>query len=78
MTVARTLGRLGNRSILDILIIKQQRAPYSDYSLNLSISYKSGMGMSVLSPFFLIEANLLPRFDTTTQYYLELDGPEVA
>lgn len=74
MTVARTFGKLGKRAIFDFLFIRKSKGFYSDYCLTLSVSNKTGMGVSILLPFFLAEISLLPRLVCTTQYYQDFDG----
>lgn len=67
--VTKSIGKIGDRILVDFLVLKQKPGPFKDYSLNMSISYRYGLGVSILLPFLLAELSLLPRYEDSNEYY---------
>lgn len=75
--VAKSIGKIGDRVLVDLLVLKQKRGPLKDYSLNMSISYRHGLGASILLPFLLAELSFLPKYEESAEYYQGNDTVEI-
>ena len=63
--LAKNLGKVAKRALVEVLYMKNDRALVSNYSLSFSVDSHYGLGISVLCPYFLFELNFLPLVSKT-------------
>lgn len=72
-TIAKDIGRIGKRTIVDFLLLCQNPKVPVDRSLTITAGYHYGLGFSLLTPRFLFEVNLLPLSNHTHLHHMEND-----
>jgi hypothetical protein len=66
---SRNFGRVGNRVLVELLLIEQKKNANSDYSVNAFISLRDGLGLALLTPYFLFEISFFTSYSSTYYYY---------
>ena len=69
--IAKDIVRIGNRVLLEFLLLKQDPKVQVDLSMCFSVGFKFGLGLSMLAPGFLLEINVLPLARHTHRHYID-------
>jgi len=70
-TVAKTIGRIGDRALIDFLLLRQDRCEFIDPQVAISLGANYGLEISFLFPSLLIEFSFLPLFDNTNAKFFD-------
>lgn len=70
-TIAKTIGRIGNRALIDFLLLKQDPCEFMDPQASISLGPNYGLEISLLFPSLLIEFSLLPLLDNTNAKFFD-------
>lgn len=70
-TVARTVGKIGNRALVDFLFLCQEPYDSIDPQATVSLGTNYGIGISFLCHSFLFELNFLPLLINTNEKFFD-------
>lgn len=70
-TIAKTIGRIGNRALVDFLLLRQEPYECIDSQATVSLGVNYGIGISFLCHSLLIELNFLPLLINTNAKFFD-------
>lgn len=70
-TKAKTIGKVGNRALIDFLLLCQDPYESIDPQVTVSLGTNYGMGISFLCHSFLVELNFLPLLINTNAKFFD-------
>ena len=70
-TVAKTVGKIGNRALVDFLFLCQEPYDSIDPQATISLGKNYGIGVSFLCHLFLLELNFLPLLINTNEKFFD-------